>query len=370
MIESSIAQISQIESRWRDLCGESGADSPFLTPDWFGCCIAGYGNARKLRIVSIEDSGRLEGIAPLWYSDCRMRGIPLRQLGFIDCPDSPFVDMVVRDERRQDVLDLMLKHIRGKKDWDLLSLERWPSNSPNLLALQEIAKRRGLRCRSLSNSSTPYIETGGEWDAFLKSRSVKFRKTHRNIINRIGKVENIDLQCYRRDDDGSVLKDAEKVTRKGWKHSEGKAFTSREETRRFFAELTRVAANRGWLHLWLLKAGTTPIAMEYDLHHHGVTYALRSDFDEEYKDISPGAYLEYHIVKQHFDNSYREYSTGPGLNGYKLHWTEAVRNNMTMQVFNNTFKGRIAWILETEIVPKLKKLRHKKQMSPIDPGTT
>jgi CelD/BcsL family acetyltransferase involved in cellulose biosynthesis len=171
---------------------------------------------------------------------------------------------------------------------------------------------------------------------------------------------NAEVLCHRDDAEEILLEDILSVSRNGWKHGEGIAISSREETTRFFEFLTRIAGKNGWLMVWILRIDGRAVAMEYDLEHKGVVYALRSDFDEALKECSPGSYLEYRIAKYLFENGYKEYNTGPGMNTYKLHWTEQSKENVMLTVYNRTLPGVLAYALEGRLVPFIKRFRNLK----------
>lgn len=132
--------------------------------------------------------------------------------------------------------------------------------------------------------------------------------------------------------------------------------------------LTDKAEKQGWLMAWVLKIKGVPIAMEYDLEYQKKVYALRADFDEAYKEYSPGGYLEYQIIKYLFEHGYCEYNTGPGLKTYKLRWTGQLKENVAVQVCNNNFKGRVVWGLEKGVIPLLRPVKEwwKRKWIPSD----
>jgi CelD/BcsL family acetyltransferase involved in cellulose biosynthesis len=153
------------------------------------------------------------------------------------------------------------------------------------------------------------------------------------------------------------MRDIVAVSQKSWKHDAGIAISSNDEALRFFTAFTQAGSRAGWLWVWILTVEDVPVAMEYDLLHDGTVSALRADFDESYSSSSPGAYLESHIVQQVFESGYREYSSGPGLNAYKLHWTERMRENVVVRVFNGTLRGCALWQLEHRLLPLARRLR-------------
>jgi len=357
---TSGAQLMALQAGWDNLLKQNGEHSPFLTYDWFRCCSAAYSRGKDMFILAIKDGSNLIGIAPLWRQQDVFRKIPIRQIGFMSCPDTQVADFIVEDGRHSEVLKAFLDYMfhKRKNAWDMLTLGQWPAESMNYKALQAILRKQGKRFFTDISSVTPYIPIRGEWEPFLQTLSIRFRKTRRNISNRIGKLNKLEIQCSRQDPTGSVFRDVVAVSGKSWKQEEGIAITSREETNQFFAALTDAAGPKGLLLIWILKVDETPIAMEYDLEVLGRVYALRADYDEAYKEYSPGAYLEYQIVKSLFKEGYQEYNIGPGLNTYKLQWTEQSRQNMTLHVCNDSAKGWTIWGLQTKLIPFLRRIRN------------
>jgi len=367
---TSGTELIALQADWDNLLKRTGERSPFLTHEWFRSCFAAYSHGKDVFTLAVRDGSNLIGIAPLWRQQHVFRKIPIRKIGFVSCPDTQVADFIVEDSRRSEVLMAFLEYMFHKRKgaWDMLTLEQWPAESINYQTLQTILLGRRKRFFTGISSVTPYIPIKGEWEPFLQTLSVRFRKTHRNITNRMEKLNNLETQCFRQDPTGSVFKDVVSVSEKSWKQEEGIAVTSREETSRFFEALTDAAGPKGLLRIWILKVDGTPIAMEYDLEVLGKVYALRADYDETYKEYSPGAYLEYQIVKSLFKEGYEEYNTGPGLNTYKLHWTEQSRVNMTLYVCNDNLKGWTIWGLQEKLIPFLRRIRNK--INPIGNVTT
>lgn len=353
-------QFNALQPAWEKLLTECGAYSPFLSNSWFCSCLGSYGDGKERVILVVRDGVDVVGIAPLWRHHDKIRGIPIKRVEFITCPDTPFVDFILHRERREEILEVLLHYLFGveKRNWEVLTLGQWQQESANYEVLRKILKRLHKKIFVGVSSVVPFIKIRGDWETFLQTRSVRFRKTRRNIANRITKLEKLEIQCVHQDTSGTLMNEILMVAEKSWKHEEGIAISSREETRRFFEMLTDLAGKAGWLMVWLLKVDGTPVAVEYDLEHNGNVYALRADFDEAYKEYSPGAYLEYQIIKHLFEEGYLEYNTGPGLNTYKLHWTDLSKKNVALHICNSNLKGRAVWAFESKLLPFLRGIRN------------
>jgi hypothetical protein len=60
-----------------------------------------------------------------------------------------------------------------------------------------------------------------------------------------------------------------------------------------------------------------------------------------------------------FKQGYRAYFTGPGLNAYKLRWTEQTQENKMINLCNSGVRGRYHWWMEGNIIPVLRNLRDR-----------
>lgn len=340
---TSEEQWNTLRPSWNGLLENTAETSVFLTHEWFGCCLDSHGATRNLQVLLVKEKEHLVGIAPLWRYQDRVRGISVRRLGFITSPDTPFVDFIISTGKRDEVLRAVIHHLwtRRKKKWDILTLSQWPAESENCRTFREIAGQDSVAYVTRTASLTPYIPLEGSWDTFLWTRSRRFRKTHRNIINRIARLQKIQVECVHQDSTEALFDQIAALSGKSWKQAAGIAIPSANQTIRFFRSLTRVASARKWLMVWLLKVDGVPIAMEYDLASEGRVCALRADYDDSYSEYSPGAYLEYEIVRRLFQNGYTEYSTGPGLNTYKLNWTDRLRENLAVHIYAPTLTGQL-----------------------------
>lgn len=344
---------------WTRLLRDSGLASPFLSPQWFRSCLLAYGKGKRPLILVVRDAGELVGVAPLWLASRRVRGVRLRCLECIHGLDTPFIELIVQPSRRDEVLAGLLDHLYNRRlsAWEIARLGPWCSDSPNLARLGACVERAGGKIVRESSTQLPYLPLEEGWEAFLRSRSAKYRKTTRNIANRMRRLGAVEVQCHKRDPDGRILSDVLAVSARSWKHRAGVGLATVPEAREFFREWTRHAEDEGSLLVWLLKYEGEPIAMEYDLEHDGRVYALRSDFDERYGDYSPGSFLQSQILQRLMSDGYKEYNTGPGANDYKLHTADRMGRTSAVTFFNNNLKATLVWAMEKHLVPTARALR-------------
>ena len=350
----------KLREPWLQFLRDSQICDPFLTYEWFDCCVQWSKDKKKLMVLVVKEDSRIIGIAPFCYFQDTVRYVPVTRISFIASPDTAHVDIVVSNQYREIVLNEIVNYLFSGRGvtWDVLKLKQWPSESSNCRAFREALIRKQVRFKANTDSQTPFIQLNEPWDQFLSRRSVRFRKTRRNIVNKLSKLNKVEIECVRMDPDGKWLKEVSHVSERGWKHPKGLAMASTNRVREFFETLTQVAGEKGWLLIWVLKVNDVSVAMEYDLVANGQVYALRADFDESFSEYSPGTYLETEILRRLFEDSqYEVYYTGPGLNEYKLQWTQNFKENIEFHIFNDTVKGKMLSNFETQLIPIFKYFR-------------
>lgn len=352
-------QLAELRPSWDMLLEREGMACPFLSYEWILCCIASYGGEKTPAVLAITDGSDLVGIAPLWRYEDTVRHIRCRKIGFITCPDTQLADFLLADNRREECLREIFQYLLGqmRSGWDLLTFDQWPADSPNVPILNPILREMGASYFVGTSSIMPCLSVKGEWEGFWRSRSQRFRKSHRNVINRVSRLGTIAVQCHTVDKTGSVFKDVLKVSEQSWKYNEGIGISSSQSAWTFFEKLTELAGPRGWLNVWLLKVNDAAVAMEYDLVHGDRVYALRADFDSAFRDSSPGAYLECEIIKHAFGVGYSMYGFGPGVREYKSHWTEDHKRNLVLTVCNKSFRGKMVSAMEVWIAPLIRRMK-------------
>ncbi|MCI0547890.1 MAG: GNAT family N-acetyltransferase [Candidatus Rokubacteria bacterium] len=352
----SAADFAGLAPAWADVTRRSGQTSPFLHHDWFSCCWAAVA-PRTPEVLVVEDGAGAAGFLPIARWTERRRGFRIRCLGLLECPDTPMVDLVTVGEPRA-VLDAILAHLAARSDWDVMRLSRLPAAGATAKAL-EAALGRCFRWQRGETLPSPYLAIEGSWEEFWRAKSQRFKKTCRNIQNRLDRAGRVEIEEHRHVDPASpVFSDALGITSRSWKAERGVAIATMARMPEFFAELTRRASAHGWLSLWLLRLDGRAIAMEYQLRAEGKAWALRADFDHAYRELSPGSALNLAITRALFERgTIHEYDMGPGENDYKLRWASAAHETTRLTAYRRHGYGQLLHLVEAGLVPAARRLR-------------
>jgi CelD/BcsL family acetyltransferase involved in cellulose biosynthesis len=353
--EHDLASLAPV---WADVAEQSAQSTPFASHDWFECCrIAMADRDRELLVV--EDSVAPVSLIPLVRWKGRVRGMPVRYLGLLDCPDSPVADLL-HTGAALPVVRALLDHVSARSDWDVLELGRLPVASATLKALETELPGR-LPWRRAGGDLSPYLAIDGPWASFYASRSQRFKKTIRNVQNRLERLGSVSIEEHQALAPGDArFEELIELTSRSWKADRGIAIATMPRMREFFGELSRRATGRGWLDVWFLRLDGRAIAMEYQLRSNGVAYALRADYDLAYAASSPGSALNFAIARSLFERGdVREYQMGPGQNEYKMRWASGCHETVRIQIYRAGLYPRLVHLIETTLVPALRRLRER-----------
>jgi len=356
-LATSLREFDALAPVWRELTRESGQTSPFLSHDWFACCWRTAGPDRRREAWVIENSSGPVALLPLAYWQGRLRSLPVRMLGVLESPDTPFVELPALGPL-EDVIETFLARLREKGGWDILRLSNLPAHSLTFKALGSVLSDQ-FPWRVVRQGQSPYLRISGTWEAFFRAKTQRFRKTCRGIENRIRRHGKVTVEEHRQvDPDGALFTEVMEVSRLSWKGARGLAMATMQGMPRFFRELTQRASTNGWLHLWILRLDGCAVATEYQIGADGQLHALRADFDPALGDLSPGAYLNLYIIRSLFERQgVHQYNMGPGPNEYKLRWATDADEVVALEVYAPTPYGRFLHAIETRLVPLARRWR-------------
>ncbi len=349
-----------LREQWDELWESAISPSIFLSHSWVQCCWPELRVQNEMRILLVRDSDKLVAIAPLMKSRVFSKGLPVERLSFIEHPETQIANIVLRNsDASTDALKVLLRYLlrESSSDWQLLSLDKIPPHSKSLRILTRFAQISGLHYEVKSSHGVPFISLRGGWEAYLKSRTPRFRKTLRNVANRINRLGSVEVKRYLGGEGGKeALEKLFLVSSSSWKVSNGIAITSSKGRKRFFHDLTQVTHTDGVLQVWILEANGIPIASETQIRDGTKIYALRSDYDERYADSSPGTYLQAEILKNLFHEPYEEYNLGVGRNPYKMRWANREISLMNFRLYNRTLYGRLLHSIDRFAFSRLKQI--------------
>ena len=360
-------RLMALKPEWDRLLESLGAEgSVFMSHEWYRCWWRHYATGAELHLLVVRKRGVAVGIAPLMRRRVFLHGAPAREVGFIANGNSLHNDLLLREEEREEALAALCRHLfRENGSWDLLRFYHVPKESPNIPALAAHLDKESARCWLSPSYDSPYLEVTGEWESFLSSRSQRARKTLRNIGNTLRKTGAVEVREVT-DWEGvpQAMEGVRLVAGHSWTERVGDSL-AQPVNAAFFEELARGAAAVGALSLWLLLLEERIVAFEFHLRGYGKQHALRASFDENFRQLSPGAFLEAEILKRLFEEprGVGRFDFGGSFDQYKKRWSDNSLDHVTLSACNNGLYSRMIAIHEKVFVGTARSIRDRLRKS-------
>jgi CelD/BcsL family acetyltransferase involved in cellulose biosynthesis len=210
---------------------------------------------------------------------------------------------------------------------------------------------------------SPYLTLSGSYDDYLGTLDRKHVKELRRLRRRLEEQGQVTFDVADGSEDlDELLAAGFRIEVSGWKTAAGSAIASRPETLRFYREIARWAALRGWLRLGFLRVGGTPVAVELALEQDGVFYALKGGYDPQFRSFGPGMLITQEVLVRAFGLGLRRYEFLGAPEGYKLRWTSTTRELVTFHAFGRSPLGqaeRAVWRVGRPLAKKMLALRRR-----------
>lgn len=352
-------ELESMQPEWNRLLASTENNVVHLTHAWMTSWWDSFGAGNRLHILVIsDDHGAMVGIAPCMRSTMRYRGISVNAISLLANGYSPSSSVITKERDMNRVVRAMLGYFECMDSWDILDFHKIRKSGPLYSILMEQMQNRrwyGIK----ENIESPYIQIDTDWKSFLRARSPKFRKVMRNKINRVNRVGDLRvdrINIESRND--PALQEMIDISGRSWKRTVGGDLVSCDKGRNFLLTLCDRMGPSGMVQLWFVKNGSMPIAYEFQLVYNGIVYPIRADFDEQFRSLSPGSFLQYQILKTLFQEStMAEYYTCGHHYDYLLRWTDKTSKHVNVELFNKKTIPHGLHAFEYKVMPVLRKIK-------------
>jgi CelD/BcsL family acetyltransferase involved in cellulose biosynthesis len=155
-------------------------------------------------------------------------------------------------------------------------------------------------------------------------------------------VGNVSFHIHDgREDLDRLLADGYRVEAPGWKGEQGSDIMSRAAHRQFYTDISRWAAQRGWLRLAFLRIDGRAIAFDLCLEREREHYLLKTGYDPSFRQYAPGMLLRRDMLQRSFEERLTRYDFLGTDMPWKLEWTQDTTTRSLVQAFSPSLHGRI-----------------------------
>jgi CelD/BcsL family acetyltransferase involved in cellulose biosynthesis len=343
-----------LRPEWSDLLGDSDTQNVFLTWEWLYTWWEHLGAPLRPVLLTVRRQGRLEAVAPFVARGWDVRRLQLyRSLAFLGTPlrsgnvGSDYLDVIVRRGCPEALAELGTALTRRGRVLDLAQVAGDGSAVDRLV--------QGLRAtewsvRSQDTGLCPVVDLAGHtWDSYLASRGREHRYGVQRKLRGLGKAfdvrfESASTEAAR----GPALRVLLDLHQRRWrdkKDADPSDAFSTPALRAFHETFTRLALERGWLRLFVLRLNGADAAALYGLRY-GRTFSFyQSGFDPAYARYGVGAVTMALSIQAAIEEGADLYDLLHGTEEYKFHWANRTRPLVRMAAFPPRPQGRVAAVL-------------------------
>ena len=336
-------EIDPLYGEWDELADRVGAPA-FLRPGWMRAWWEAFGRG-ALEILVLRREGRLAGLLPLY-----------RERAVLRSPSNghtPLFEPLVEDESAADELAGAMLAGPGRR----IGIFYLTLGESGYGALRRAAGPTGHRVVQTTLEHSPYVPIESDWDSFTASLETKLMREIRRRRRRLESEGQLSLDVsHGTDRFEALLEEGFRIEAGGWKSTVGTAIAARPETRRFYTELARWAADRGILRLGFLRLDGRALAFDFSIEEAGVHYLLKTGYDIEHAKLGPGIMMRHDMIERAFREGLTSYEFLGQSDAWKLRWTQSTRERVALRAFSPSVCGQVNWVSVTQVRPFAKRL--------------
>jgi CelD/BcsL family acetyltransferase involved in cellulose biosynthesis len=315
-----------------------------LTHEWLSSWWEVFGGNKRLFLITVTDGGKVRGIAPLTITKVIAKaGFELRKLTFVGDGLTDYHDLLIANERRKEVLQILLKFIvDGKENWDVIHFRNVRGDSPNLPILRDTLGDTSLTFVERINIRCPYISIDCDWMNYYSALGKNIRSDIRRRLNHLAKIGKAEFVRLHEVDDVMDTLGIIKSIHVKCRRAKGEiSWYTNEKRFRFVSLILKRFGDRKWLDIVFLKINDKVIAYYLGFVYDNIVYFWNTGFDPEFSKVSPGKLLLHYWIKDSFAEAYREFDFMVGEERYKSQWTNPMRPNYETFLFKNTARSNL-----------------------------
>jgi len=327
------AELETLRAEWDDVLSESSADCLFLTWEWMTSWWRHLGGDRTLHLIEVRNGSRLIGLAPFMTSRGRLEFMGTGTVG------SDYLDLIARRESELEVLDAV------ERSLEMTGLTIRLSHILEGSLVRQLANRmktRGYRVFDRVINVCPFMTLSGQsWDSLLSSLGKRHRENVRRRIRKLPAAACV-LQTMTQEDLLNNLPSLIALHNERWDKRGGSDALKESGVQAFHKDFSRLALERGWLRLFVLRISDRPAAAVYAFNRNGRALYYQAGVAPEHSGMSLGLVALGLSIRDAIEEGATEYDLLHGDEAYKSLWARERRELHVVEAYPRSLKGSLA----------------------------
>jgi CelD/BcsL family acetyltransferase involved in cellulose biosynthesis len=192
-------------------------------------------------------------------------------------------------------------------------------------------------------NTCPFIPLAGiTWEAYLASLGAEHRYNFNRKWKRLNRDYSVQFEQVRTEEQCRESMDlVMELHNMRWRERGGSDAFDTPGLVAFHREFSRLALQRGWLRLYVLRLDRKPAACLYGFLYGRTFYFYQSGFDAAYRKQSVGLVSMGLGIKNAIEDGAEEYDLLHGNEEYKSHWSHQSRELSRLELFPRGGMGRV-----------------------------
>ena len=324
--DSTLLPLSKEE--WNDLAGRSATSTPFQTYEWFISWWSVFGNSNTLLLLLVYRENRLVGLAPFMI----VHNGNNKELRFISDTNADYCDFIVEEHDKKEFLITIVHYLVTKRSsWKSIYLRNIPQHSKTPSILQELLPGHNL-FHTTTLMPCPVLQFHREQSTPPWQASKTLRR-HFNFFNKSGELS---FHIFTSSEEALQTIDSlfeQHIAR--WSSVQKASLFLDRRYQDFYKELLIQAMPTGWIFFSCLYFNKQSIAYHFGFDYNSKVIWYKPSFNISFHNRSPGKVLLKFLIEYCIQNQKEELDFTLGDEPFKRHYTNHVRFNSTMHIFDN-----------------------------------
>ena len=350
------SRLAHLLDEWQELLKDSDAECLFLTGEWLGTWWEHFGQARTLALVTIRRHSRLLGIAPFFLHAKTFGGVmPHRAMDFLatGVVGSDYLDVLIRRGHEAEVSRGLAEYLQRQRPVVTMSHLNQAAHTAQGLVAE--LKQAGWTVQQTLIETCPYISLRGHtWESYMASLGSSHRYNFHRRLKNLHKQGTVVFELVEKEDQRREAFDMLlSLHNRRWDERGGSEALQTPQELAFHDGFSRLALERGWLRLFVLRLDGRPLGALYGFRYGRRFYFYQSGFDPAYRQHSVGLVTMGLAIQHAIMEGAEEYDLLHGTESYKYLWTSEVRDLARIRLFPPSTGGALCRVaLRGETVAK------------------
>lgn len=357
-----------LKDKWDVLLSQSRTNSIFLSWEWLYTWWLVYKDTRNLCIFTVEDGdGNLLGIAPFVSRRVRFLFNSLTVLEFLGTGErknekvcSEFLDFIIQKDREEEIMDILLNYlISNSSKWDIINLESVLDNSCIVKYASFFKSIQTLRLWKYPDDigGYNYLVLPESWNAYIKSKKIKFRKEIKRIKKYMPKYGNVNVRIC--EDEVSLNEDMERFIRlhqMRWNSVGKPGRFSCEKFSHFHKRLAPLLLRKGRLLLLSVEINGQLQICEYGFGYNQNLFIYQTGYNPFFpKKAGLGFFSMSYLIEYAITQGFNEIDFLRGEGFHKDRWSRNKHSCFNLTIIRKGIKAKL-YILMKAMEQRLKYL--------------